>query len=373
MTASSRTGGQILVDQLLVHGVDHIFCVPGESYLAALDALHDASINVTVCRQEGGAAMMAEALWQAHRPARHLLRDARPRRHQCVARPAHRQAGFDADDPVRRPDRTRHARSRGVPGTRLPRRLRRHRQMGDGGGRSGAFPRDRLARLPCGHKRTSRPRRDRAARRRADRHGRGRRRATLHGASRRYPSAQQMDDVQTLLANARNPIALLGGSRWSEAAVRDFVAFAEAFELPVACTFRRQMLFPADHPSYAGDLGLGVNPKLLARIKDADLILMIGTPALGDRQPVLHVARHSSACARSWCMSIPIRANSAGSTARTSPSTLRRSHSRRRLPTSSLRGLRSGARAPRRRMPDYLAWSDPSKIRHPGRSSRWAK
>ncbi|MDF2687604.1 MAG: thiamine pyrophosphate-binding protein, partial [Microvirga sp.] len=60
MTAPSRTGGQILVDQLTLHGVDHIFCVPGESYLAALDALHDANIAITVCRQEGGAAMMAE-------------------------------------------------------------------------------------------------------------------------------------------------------------------------------------------------------------------------------------------------------------------------------------------------------------------------
>src|SRR5690606_8950994 len=58
---NARTGGQILVDQLLVHGVRHAFCVPGESYLAVLDALHDASIDVTVCRQEGGAAMMAEA------------------------------------------------------------------------------------------------------------------------------------------------------------------------------------------------------------------------------------------------------------------------------------------------------------------------
>ena len=56
-----RTGGQILVDQLVLHGVQHIFCVPGESYLAVLDALHDADIGVTVCRQEGGAAMMAEA------------------------------------------------------------------------------------------------------------------------------------------------------------------------------------------------------------------------------------------------------------------------------------------------------------------------
>ena len=58
---NARSGGQILIDQLIVHRVDHLFCVPGESYLAALDALHDAPINVTVCRQEGGAAMMAEA------------------------------------------------------------------------------------------------------------------------------------------------------------------------------------------------------------------------------------------------------------------------------------------------------------------------
>ena len=58
---SPRTGGQILVSQLITHGVKQLFCVPGESYLAVLDALHDADIGVTVCRQEGGAAMMAEA------------------------------------------------------------------------------------------------------------------------------------------------------------------------------------------------------------------------------------------------------------------------------------------------------------------------
>jgi acetolactate synthase-1/2/3 large subunit len=57
----SRTGGEILVDQLVAHGVSHAFCVPGESYLAALDAFHDRAITLTVCRQEGGAAMMAEA------------------------------------------------------------------------------------------------------------------------------------------------------------------------------------------------------------------------------------------------------------------------------------------------------------------------
>ena len=60
-TSPARPGGQILVDQLITHGVEQLFCVPGESFLAVLDALHDASIAVTVCRQEGGAAMMAEA------------------------------------------------------------------------------------------------------------------------------------------------------------------------------------------------------------------------------------------------------------------------------------------------------------------------
>src|SRR5690554_2374021 len=60
-TRRLRTGGEILVDQLRIHGVDHVFCVPGESYLAVLDALHDTDIKITVCRQEGGAAMMAEA------------------------------------------------------------------------------------------------------------------------------------------------------------------------------------------------------------------------------------------------------------------------------------------------------------------------
>jgi acetolactate synthase I/II/III large subunit len=59
--SNARTGGQILVDQLKTQGVEHVFCVPGESYLAVLDALHDSSLEVTVCRQEAGAAMMAIA------------------------------------------------------------------------------------------------------------------------------------------------------------------------------------------------------------------------------------------------------------------------------------------------------------------------
>ena len=57
----TRTAAEVLIDQLVVHGVAHVFCVPGESYLAALDAFHDRDIPITVCRQESGAAIMAEA------------------------------------------------------------------------------------------------------------------------------------------------------------------------------------------------------------------------------------------------------------------------------------------------------------------------
>ena len=85
-----RTGGEMLVDQLVVHGARHMFCVPGESYLAALDAFHDRDLAVTVCRHESGAAMMAEAVGKADGPARHLLRHPRAGRHQRVGRPAYR-------------------------------------------------------------------------------------------------------------------------------------------------------------------------------------------------------------------------------------------------------------------------------------------
>jgi acetolactate synthase-1/2/3 large subunit len=71
-------------------------------------------------------------------------------------------------------------------------------------------------------------------------------------------------------------VVILGGSRWSDAAVQQFRAFAEAFALPVFCSFRRQMLFDHTHPCYGGDLGLGANPRLLARIRNADLVLLVG-------------------------------------------------------------------------------------------------
>jgi acetolactate synthase I/II/III large subunit len=91
-----------------------------------------------------------------------------------------------------------------------------------------------------------------------------------------WPGLTDMSHLQKMLWAAERPIAVLGGSRWSEAASAAVVRFAERFDLPVATSFRRMPLFPAAHPSYAGDLGTGVNPKLVAHVKAADLLLLVG-------------------------------------------------------------------------------------------------
>ena len=85
-----------------------------------------------------------------------------------------------------------------------------------------------------------------------------------------------MSRLQKLLWAAERPIVLVGGSRWSEPACAALARFAERFALPVATTFRRAHLFDSEHPCYAGDLGIGPNPKLTARVKGADLILLVG-------------------------------------------------------------------------------------------------
>ena len=90
------------------------------------------------------------------------------------------------------------------------------------------------------------------------------------------PGAAEIDRMRQLLADAERPIVIAGGSRWSEAASAALMRFAERFDIPVATSFRRTHVFDPLHPSYAGDLGSGPNPKLLARVKAADLVLLIG-------------------------------------------------------------------------------------------------
>ena len=137
----TRTGGEILIDQLVIHGVRHMFCVPGESYIAALDAFHDQDIAVTVCRHESGAAIMAEAVGKA---------TGRPG--ICFVTRGPGATNASAGLHIARQDSTpmilfvgqvgaRDARARGVPGARLPRGVRLDRQMGDRDRRSRAHSR----------------------------------------------------------------------------------------------------------------------------------------------------------------------------------------------------------------------------------------
>jgi acetolactate synthase-1/2/3 large subunit len=270
-----KTGGELLVEALERHGAERVFCVPGESYLAVLDALYDASIPVTVCRQEGGAAMMADA-WgkltgkpgicmvtrgpgatNASAGVHVAAQDSTPmilfigqiergmREREAFQEIDYRQmfggiakwvAEIDHADRV--PEfisRAYHVATSGRPGPVVL-----------------ALPEDMLV------EKADAPQ------------------PTAWTQVETHPGLTQMADLQKRLWAAERPIAILGGSRWSEEAVAGFTRFAERFDLPVACSFRRQMLFDNLHPNYAGDVGIGINPKLLARVKSSDLILLVG-------------------------------------------------------------------------------------------------
>ncbi|KMO30605.1 thiamine pyrophosphate-binding protein [Methylobacterium aquaticum] len=359
-----RTGGQILVDQLARHGVGDIFCVPGESYLAVLDALHDAEIRLTVCRQEGGAAMMAEAHGKLTgrpgicfvtrgpgatnaAPGLHIARqDSTPMILFVgqIERAAREREAFQELD------------YRAVFGTiakwvteidsadRLPELIARAFHVATAG-RPGpvviALPEDMLTETATV----------------AD--------APAFRPVETHPALSQMVALQTMLAQADKPFAILGGSRWSAEAVRRFARFADLFSLPVACSFRRQGHFPADHRCYAGDLGLGVNPTLLARIKDSDLLLVVGgrlseIPSQGytlldipgPRQRLVHIHPDPEELGRVYSPALAINAS----------------------PTAFAAAIETVQ--PPRALPwaagtddlhaEYLAWSDPTRITTPG-------
>jgi len=271
----ARTGGEILVDQLAIHGVRYVFCVPGESYLAALDAFHDRDIKLTVCRHESAAAIAAEAIGKTTgRPGVcfvtrgpgatnasagiHIARQdstplivfvgqvARSMRERDAFQELDYRAVFgsiakfttEIDDPARIPELVSHAFHTACQGRPGPVVI--------------ALPEDVLSeRVVVPDARAFEP-------------------------AETWPGLTDMSRLQKLLWAAKRPVALAGGSRWSEAATAALMRFAERFALPVATTFRRGHLFDAMHICYAGDLGIGPNPKLLARIKGADLVLLIG-------------------------------------------------------------------------------------------------
>ena len=268
-------GGHILVDQLVAHGVRHVFCVPGESYLAVLDGLHDHDIDVTVCRQEGGAAMMADAHGKLTGAPGICMVTRGPGAANAMA--GVHIASQDSTPmilfvgQIERGMREREAFQemdyRAVFGTqakwvteidqveRIPELVSRAFHVATSG-RPGpvviALPEDMLiesAQVPD---------------------------APHYRVPETAPSAAQMHAIAERLASAQRPVAILGGSRWSADAVARFEAFAQAWQLPVAVQFRRQMLFSTQHPCFIGDIGLGGNPQLMQFVRDSDLILMIG-------------------------------------------------------------------------------------------------
>ncbi len=270
-----RSAAEVLVDQLRIHGVRHVFCVPGESYLAVLDAFHDSDLSVTVCRQEGGACMMAEAVGKVTgRPgvcfvtrgpgatnAAHGIHIARQDSSPLVmfvgqvARDTREREAFqeldyraafgsmakwatEIDDPARVPEivsRAFYTATNGRPGPVVI-----------------AIPEDMLVeRIAVSD-------------------------APPFAPIETSPGPEEMRKFAELLGGARAPIVIAGGSRWSQEACDRLARFAEKYALPVCTTFRRGHLFDQTHSSYAGDLGIGPNPKLLERIKSSDLVIVIG-------------------------------------------------------------------------------------------------
>ena len=272
----TRTGGRILVDQLAAQGCDRIFTVPGESFLAVLDALHDeAKIEVVTCRQEGGVAFMACADGAlTHRPGiafvtrgpgatnasigvHVAMQDSQPMilfvgdvDRGTRDREAFQEVNFEAffaplakwaariDDARRIPEYVARAYATAINGRPGPVVL--------------ALPEDMLLDEVDA---IDRPRVERVA---------------------QAPDADAVDQLADLIATAERPLAIVGGAGWDGVAADSFAAWTDRAGVPVAAAFRRQDAVPNDCPAYAGNLGYGPNPKLVARVKAADLLLVVG-------------------------------------------------------------------------------------------------
>ena len=280
-TANIRTGGRVLVDNLIAQGCDRIFTVPGESFLAVLDALHDTpEIDVVTCRQEGGVAFMACADGTlTHRPGiafvtrgpgatnasigvHVAMQDSQPMilfvgdvDRGTKDREAFQEIDFPAmfapiakwaakiDDARRIPEYIARAYATAMNGRPGPVVL--------------ALPEDMLLDEV---EAIDRPRVERVA---------------------QACDAAAMARLTDLLATAERPVAIVGGAGWDDAAAHAIADWGARTKVPLIAAFRRQDSVPNDCPAYAGNLGYGPNPRLVARVRDADLLLVIG-PRLGE-------------------------------------------------------------------------------------------
>ncbi|MHB0777121.1 thiamine pyrophosphate-binding protein [Halomonas sp. WWR20] len=282
MTEDNRLdGGQAIVELLRRNGVDRVFTVPGESFLPVLDALHDApDIALVVCRQEGGASMMAEA---------YAKTTGRPG--VCFVTRGPGSANALAGLHVAAQDSTPLLVFVG----QVPRGFQQREAWQEvdvaalfGSVAKWATDIQDAARLPEYLSRAFSTARS------------GRQGPVVLGLpedllyerlepvalspapiNQGYPAPQAMTQLQRMLDKAQRPLAIFGGSGWNAECRAQLQVFAEAHALPVATAFRRQDRFDNSHPNYAGDAGLGMNPGLARLIEEADLLIAIGT-RLGD-------------------------------------------------------------------------------------------
>ncbi|MFG1347892.1 thiamine pyrophosphate-binding protein [Xanthobacter autotrophicus DSM 431] len=318
-----RSGGRILVDALACQGVDRLFCVPGESYLDVLDSLLEhPSIRVVVTKHEGAACEMAEAdakltgrpgicfvtrgpgamhasigVHVASQDSSPLIlfvgQIARQDRYREAFQEVDYRAMFgscakwvvEIDDPARIPEHVARAFATAMEGRPGPVVV--------------VLPEDVL----------------------------GEQCATMDARPVRLsvlpdPGSHERDTLQRLLNSTQRPLVIVGGPGWSEDASKDLAGFATAWNIPVACSFRRQDLFDNRLPQYIGHLSLGMNSALATRVRAADLILAIGT-RLGDvttdgyrlltpptpGQRLVHVHRASSELGRLFHAELPIHAS----------------------------------------------------------------
>jgi acetolactate synthase-1/2/3 large subunit len=319
----SRSGARILVDQLVVHGVDTAFCVPGESYIAVLDALRDAPIRLVVARHEAGAANMAEAygkltgrpgicfvtrapgathaatgvytayqdstpliLFVGQVPLEHRGREAFQELDYAAAFGALTKLAIEVEEPEQFPELTARAFQTAVSGRPGPVVV--------------ALPEDVLSAT-------------------ADVQD-----AAQFSRARAAASDEDLARARELLSGAEQPLIVVGGGGWSATAAADLQAFAEASVLPVATSFRRQDYIDNTSPSYAGVLTIGHDASLARRLREADLLLVVGS-RLGDiptrgyttlqpprtPQTLVHVHADPEELGRVFQAELPILAGSA--------------------------------------------------------------
>jgi len=284
--SSSQIGGHLLVECLIAQGVTHAFGVPGESYLAALDGFHkyQDQIQFVTCRQEGGAAFMADAQGRlTGRPGvcfvtrgpgatnasigvHTAFQDSTPMvlfvgdvATETRDREAFQEVDFcsffgpSTKGMAKRVERIDDA-------SRIPEYVARAFATAMNG-RPGpvvlVLPEDMLT-----HEVSSRP-------------------LPQLEPVQAWSDPGSLRELRELLLQAQRPFVIAGGGGWTPQSAQALQRFAENWQLPVGNAFRFQDTFDNFHPLYAGDVGIGINPKLAQRIKDSDLIIAIG-PRLGE-------------------------------------------------------------------------------------------